>query len=222
MTTYLIDYENTSHHGLAGFKKLTDDDTVVVFIGAKDATSSLPIDVVRELTAQGERPRLIWKRSKKTSKNYLDLQLVSYLGYLIGNTEISATDYVIVSKDRDFEAAIDFWAERRKEISISLRPTISVAVPAVAPATPTRPKATQSVTSESTKRAVRAAVKSLGLQPSDYTAIYRALAASRSPQELHSNLAQSIKSQGQKVYPLVKDIHSQLATPTVGNAHQKG
>lgn len=217
MTTYLIDYENTSHHGLAGFKKLTQDDTVVVFVGAKDATSSVPIGVVRELTGQGEQPRLIWKRSKKTSKNYLDLQLVSYLGYLIGNTEIAATDYVIVSKDRDFEAAIDFWAERRHEINISLRPAISVVVPAVAPATPP-PKATQSVTSESTKRAVRAAVKSLGLQPSDYTAIYRALAASRSPQELHSNLAQSIKSQGQKVYPLVKEIHAQLATTPVGNS----
>ena len=73
------------------------------------------------------------------------------------------------------------------------------------------PKLSAGTVSESTKRAVRAAVKNLGLQPSDYTAIYRALAASRSPQE-------SIKSQGQKVYPLVKEIHAQLATTPVGNS----
>ncbi len=123
VTTYLIDYENTSYHGLDGFKKLGSSDTVVIFLGAKN--TSFPVDVVRELTALGDRPLLLWKRSKRTSKNYLDLQLVSYLGSLIGDAEIEENDYVIVSKDHDFEAALDFWRERRRDISISLRPVIA-------------------------------------------------------------------------------------------------
>ncbi|MBX3068488.1 MAG: hypothetical protein KF844_07570 [Cryobacterium sp.] len=125
MTTYLVDYENSSYHGLSGFKKLDPTDTVVIFLGAKSSQSNVPIEVFKGFTALGGPPRLIWKQSKKTSKNYLDLQLVSYLGYLIGDPGIAETNFVIVSKDHDFEAAIDFWAERRRDIAISLRPTIA-------------------------------------------------------------------------------------------------
>ena len=125
MTTYLIDYENTGHRGLTGFKKLDPHDTVVVFLGAKNASSSIPVDTVRELTTPEERARILWKRAKKIGNNYLDLQLVSYLGSLIGDPRMSEKVYVIVSRDRDFEAAIDFWAERRKDVLIELRPSIS-------------------------------------------------------------------------------------------------
>lgn len=209
VSTYLIDYENTSHHGLDGFKKLSSDDTVVIFLGAKNTSSSMPIDLVRELTANRDAPYLLWKRSKKTSKNYLDMQLVSYLGSLIGDAAVTETEYVIVSKDRDFEAAIDFWADRRKEISISLRPAISTAQQRTAAKAPLAAS-----TTEATKRAVRNAVKDLGLKPSEYSAIYCALAASQSSQELHDMLARSIGANGQKVYPLVKSIHSQTETRT--------
>lgn len=209
MATYLIDYENTSHHGLDGFKKLGAADTVVIFLGAKNVSSSMTIDVVRELTAMGNRPRLLWKRSKKTSKNYLDMQLVSYLGSLIGDTDNAETEYVIVSKDHDFEAARDFWAERRRDIVISLRPTICASRPASEkPSAAVDPPAAG--TSEATKRAVRKAVKDLGLKPAAYTAIYRAFMASKSSQALHTNLSQALGVEGQKVYPLVKDIHSSL------------
>lgn len=269
MTTYLIDYENTSHHGLEGFRQVQPSDTVVIFLGAKSGTAAVPIDTVRELTAPGERPRLLWKRSRKTSKNYLDLQLVSYLGSLIGDSTITETSYVIVSKDRDFEAAIDFWADRRKDIRIVRRATISpspktpapepapivierstapaavkhTATPAAATAataegstataqTASRarsPEATAQPASkaatppdtppttaparpvpEATKRAVRAAVKPLGLKPSDYSAIYRSFEAARNPQDLHTKLCQAIKPHGQKVFPLVRSIFASL------------
>lgn len=125
MATYLIDYENTSFHGLEGFKKLAPKDTVVIFLGAKNSSSSMPLDVVRDLTWIGERPLLLWKRSKKSSKNYLDLQLVSYLGSLIGDANIDENEYVIVSNDRDFDAAVDFWEERARDVKISVRNTIA-------------------------------------------------------------------------------------------------
>lgn len=211
MTTFLIDYENTSFHGLSGIRKINPNDTVVIFLGAKNVSSTMPIKVVRDLTTNGERPRLLWKVSTKTSKNYLDLQLVSYLGSLIGNSDITETEYVIVSKDHDFAAAIDFWAERRSDINISLRPTI-----APTPSTVDRPKpevacpTPQSKTSEAAKRAVRKAVKDLGLKPSVYTGIYRAFEAATTSQQLHDKLTKSLHDQGRKIYPLVKDIHLQL------------
>lgn len=129
MTTYLVDYEDTSHHGLKGYAKLDPEkDTVIVFVGAKYEASSIPVDTVMEMTPFGQRPGLLWKRSKKTAKNYLDIQLVSYLGYLIGDPSIEERDFVIVSKDQDFQAAVDFWSERRaqfKEVTIALRQTIA-------------------------------------------------------------------------------------------------
>lgn len=214
MTTYLIDYENTSFHGLEGFKKLAPQDTVVVFLGAKNGNSTMPVEVVRELTWLGERPLLLWKRSKKTSKNYLDLQLVSYLGSLIGDSEIKETEYVIVSNDRDFDAAVDFWAERRRDVSILLRNTIAqepqqTSVEETPPTLPRPKSASPATASESTKRAVRVSVKPLALKPSDYSGIYRAFAVSSNAQELHVNLAKEVKGQGQSIYPLVKEIYLQ-------------
>ena len=214
MTTYLIDYENTSHHGLEGFKKLTPQDTVVIFLGARQASSSMPIETVRELTWQGARPRLLWKRAKKTSKNYLDLQLVSYLGSLIGDPAIEEASYVIVSKDQDFLSAIDFWAERKREISVSLQPAIAPVTAHEVSSTQPSPDPASTQVSEATKRAVRNAVKSLQLKPSDYSAIYRAFLGSKNAQELHTKLTQDVKGRGQQVYPLVKEIYAQHLAST--------
>ncbi|MGF3053548.1 hypothetical protein ACQUSY_06225 [Microbacterium sp. YY-03] len=108
-------------------------------------------------------------------------------------------EYVIVSKDRSFEAANDFWADRRKDTTIAVRPTIAVAPvinietlvkPAQNPVQKPAPKgtvkpapkstaATAPQTSEATKRAVCTAVKDLKLNPSDYSAIYRAFAEAK-------------------------------------------
>lgn len=210
MTTFLIDYENTSHHGLLGFRKLSGSDTVVIFLGAKSETATMPVDMVRELTSTGDRPRLLWKRAKKTGRNYLDLQLVSYLGALIGDPAILETDYVVVSKDRDFDAAIDFWTERRRDVTIALR--ASIASDPVGASTPATPAPVDSgAADEQVKRAVRAAVKELQLKPSDYAVIYRAFAQENSVQELHTRLSKDLKDRGPRIFASVKPIFLQLA-----------
>ncbi len=154
---------------------------------------------------------------------------VQYRGERRNRSPKVGAEYVIVSKDRSFEAANDFWADRRKDTTIALRPTIAVAPviniealvkpaqnPAQKPAPKGTPKpapkstvATAPQTSEATKRAVRTAVKDLKLNPSDYSAIYRAFAEAKSSQDLHGLLSKAINTQGQKVYPLVKEIHLQ-------------
>lgn len=203
MTTYLLDYENVSHHGFEGYAQLTSEDIVVVFVGAKNGSAGVPVDTVRQLTAPGNAPRLLWKRAKKSAPNYLDFQLVSYLGYLIGDPEIDEGEFVIVSKDQGFLACVDFWAERRREVRISVRPTIAP--------DPTGPQglstsAVPSAVDESTKKAVRAAVKDLELKPQSYTVIYNSLRTATSLQHLHallgSGLGQPLAS---NVYHVVKD-----------------
>lgn len=225
MTTYLLDYENVSHYGFEGYAQLTSEDVVVVFVGAKNGSAGIPVDTVRQLTAKGNAPRLLWKRAKKSAPNYLDFQLVSYLGYLIGDPEIDEQEFVIVSKDQGFLACVDFWAERRREVKISVRPTITpagaattaestLAPPTAGPsqargsaADPTTAQATTATAaaphavSESTKKTVRAAVKDLGLKPQNYTAIYNALRTATSLQNLHGLLASGL---GQ---PLASDVY---------------
>lgn len=119
MSTYLIDYENVHHNGLAGIEKLTAQDCLVIFIGNKNKT--LPIDAVIKLSKT--HAYVIWKKSEKTAANYLDIQLASYLGFLIG--EGKSDEFYIVSKDQGFAAAIDFWTPRRPSMKFALQETIS-------------------------------------------------------------------------------------------------
>ena len=52
---------------------------------------------------------------------------VQYRGERRNRSPKVGAEYVIVSKDRSFEAANDFWADRRKDTTIAVRPTIAVA-----------------------------------------------------------------------------------------------
>jgi hypothetical protein len=216
VSTYLLDYENVSHHGFEGYAQLTPEDTVVVFVGAKNGSAGIPVDTVRQLTAIGSSPRLLWKRAKKSAPNYLDFQLVSYLGYLIGDPEIDEQEFVIVSKDQGFLACVDFWAERRREVKISVRPTIAreSSAKAADPGTgsgalPAGPASAASphVVNESTKKAVREAVKDIGLKPQNYTAVYNALSKAMNLQNLHALLAKGLgQPLASQVYHAVKEM----------------
>ncbi|MFC7766628.1 PIN domain-containing protein [Leucobacter soli] len=213
MTTYLIDFENTSYHGFEGYEKLDGGDTVVVFLGAKSAGAGIPVELVKTMTGLGKRATVLWKQSTRTAKNYLDMQLATYLGSLIGNPTIDEKNFVIVSKDQDFQAVLDYWENRRRTTTIEIRPTIAARVEAPASASPASahapmppkaPAAKATLTkrpptaraSETTKKAVRAAVKDLELKPAHYTVIYNSLALATSLQELHIRLTQELRPRG--------------------------
>ena len=66
---------------------------------------------------------------KVGTKNALDFQLTSYLGYLIGQYGIE-TNYYIVSKDKGFEAVCDFWKTKYVSVRcISLKKTEEIEKP---------------------------------------------------------------------------------------------
>ena len=111
MSIYLIDYENVHESGLSGIKELPEGDRVIVFYG--DKIKSISFDV--HVQMMNSKAVVEFIETHKTAKNYLDFQLGTYLGYLIGRG--SHEQVVIVSHDTGFDSVVDFWKERGTEIS---------------------------------------------------------------------------------------------------------
>lgn len=102
MTTYLIDYENVNASGLKGIENLSRTDKVLIFFGIN--TKHIPIDThVNVIKSKAKIEHILLERS---GRNYLDFQITAHLGMLIGKG--NKGPFVIVSKDNDFDAAIDF------------------------------------------------------------------------------------------------------------------
>ena len=123
MSIYLIDYENVHESGLSGVVDLPDGDRVIVFYG--DKIKSISFDV--HVQMMNSKAVVEFIETHKTAKNYLDFQLSTYLGFLIGRG--SNEDLVIVSHDTGFDSVVDFWKERGK--NICRRENISEIRPAV-------------------------------------------------------------------------------------------
>ncbi len=113
MATYLVDLENTGLAGLTGLDELSVKDKVIVFYGAR--TGSIAFDKHVELTKA--KADVIYMKTERVAKNYLDFQLVTYLGYLIGSGQESV--YYIISKDKGYESCVEFWSKTDKQITIT-------------------------------------------------------------------------------------------------------
>lgn len=103
MSVYLIDYENVHHTGLSGIDRLTPTDEVILFYG--NSASTIPMELHIGIANSGAKVQYI--RIEKTAKNYLDFQLASMAGYLVGTTR--QDHFIIVSNDTGFESVLDLW-----------------------------------------------------------------------------------------------------------------
>ncbi|MDR0519911.1 MAG: hypothetical protein LBG82_07700 [Clostridiales Family XIII bacterium] len=126
MATYLIDYENVHQNGLDGIKKLGEGDTVIIFVGNK--IDSISVDTLMAIINSEAQVRI--KKMRKTADNYLDFQLATCLGGLVASGAGSgsgsdANEFYIISNDRDFESAIDYWKHNKPSAKIELRNTIA-------------------------------------------------------------------------------------------------
>lgn len=110
---YLIDFENVNNSGFNGIDKLNNNDKIIIFYSENKSTIS--INVHRKLEAVKADKEYI--PIKTGGKNALDFQLVSWMGYLIGNNE--KQDFCIVSHDRGFDFVIDFWEKRGIKVTRS-------------------------------------------------------------------------------------------------------
>ena len=80
MGIYLVDYENVHNDGVTDIKKLSASDRVVIFYG--DSIKSIPFETHVEMMAS--KAAIEYIETHKVAKNYLDFQLATYLGFLIG------------------------------------------------------------------------------------------------------------------------------------------
>lgn len=113
MNYYLVDYENVNKAGLNGVSKLSKDDVVWIFY--TENADSISFGLHKRLNES--QATINYKKVQKGTKNALDFQLSSFLGYLIKENENTNYNYYIVSKDKGFNSLIEFW---NKKISINL------------------------------------------------------------------------------------------------------
>ncbi len=128
---YLVDFENVNSAGLSGIQKLTKEDKVYIFYTVNAASLSFtahlnllscPAEVIYYYVASG-------------TKNALDFQLASFLGYLISKGE--EKNFCIISNDRGYEHVKNFWEKNglASGISVSGAPSVNRALPLEKPFT---------------------------------------------------------------------------------------
>ena len=121
MTYFLIDYENIHSEEIKDLENFKDGDTLIIFYSNQCRKISLDVlDFSKGITYQ------IFKASVGT-KNALDFQLSSYLGYLIGKNSLQDTksdaNYYIVANDKGYGRLCDYWQEN---FSVNVRSSTQV------------------------------------------------------------------------------------------------
>lgn len=121
MNYYFIDYENVHSVGFAGVENLGSNDTLLLMYS--EYCKSFPFEVLEKICIH--RVNLKVYRVLTGTKNALDFQLSSYVGYIIAKNEDKKENcsYYIVSKDMGYNHLVDFW--KRRGVNIRLIPNFS-------------------------------------------------------------------------------------------------
>jgi hypothetical protein len=214
MNIFLIDFENVNESSLEGIKNLKSGDFIYIFHG--EQLKTIPLERTKEMIKSSADIDFI--STHKTGKNYLDFQLSTYIGYLIGKE--NKANFFIISKDTGFDSVIDFWKSRN--ISISRQEGI------IANSTKVLSKKESSnndisksqtiiinqINSISTtdllksyKDKIRKAVKEDKLAGNDYKIIYYAVSTSKDLQELNNQIVNGLgNTKCGIVYKHIKEI----------------
>lgn len=105
MSVFLVDYENVHVDGFNGLSNCSENDFIKIFY--TKVADTLTFGLHRRLSET--KAKIEYLKVENGSKNALDFQLSSYLGYLIA---VNANDkYYIVSKDKGFEILTQFWSK---------------------------------------------------------------------------------------------------------------
>lgn len=106
-TYYLIDFENVGSDGLSGFDKL--DKSAHIHLFYTENAKKINLDI---FDSHGEAEFVTHK--VPVGKQSADMHLCSFLGYIIGINKGVDCNYIIVSKDTDFDNIIKFWKQNAK------------------------------------------------------------------------------------------------------------
>ncbi len=142
MNYFLIDYENIRCDGIKELKDIKDGDELIMFYS--DQCKNISLDVLGDVFSK----KITYHSFKATvgTKNALDFQLSSYLGYLIGKNTASGTNYYIVSNDKGYDCLCDYWKSLSANVS-------RISTQAEAPTTAVKEKAVKKSASKQKKKA---------------------------------------------------------------------
>ena len=139
MNYFLVDYENVNASGLKGVSGLSEEDTVVIFYSEKAET--LTFGLHRRLNES--KATISFQRVQTGVKNALDLQLCTYLGYLVGQNAQSPAVYYIVSADQDYALICSYWTRRKVNVSLISEISATAAPADNVPTVPETPPTTE-------------------------------------------------------------------------------
>ena len=106
MNYYLIDYENIRKDGVRFLEGVRERDAVVMFYS--EQCKNISLDVIDEIVRMKLQYTSV--KAKVGTKNALDFQLASHLGYLIGRGD-RASVYYIISNDKGYDCLCEYWKE---------------------------------------------------------------------------------------------------------------
>lgn len=205
MGIYLVDYENVHNDGVTDIQKLSASDRVVIFYG--DSIKSIPFETHVEMMAS--KAAIEYIETHKVAKNYLDFQLATYLGFLIGKGEKGPV--YIISQDTGFDSIVDFW--RGRNIEAFRQPSIA------SPSTPKdvslkkgtstkKKKPEKKKLPEAIRKKIRTELKDEKLPAGKYTSIYKAVEESENKLALNNALVKTFDTTiGSKIYNHIKKIY---------------
>lgn len=107
MNYYIVDYENVHTSAFARTDLLNANDEVCVMY--TDVSKSFTLDILQNLMELNIRLNVV--KVRNGSKDALDFQLSTYLGYILAK-EGTGHKYFIVSKDTGYDKVVDFWNTR--------------------------------------------------------------------------------------------------------------
>lgn len=112
MNYYLIDFENVRTDGINDLKGVEERDAIILFYSEQCKNISLDvIDSIMKLKVQYSS-----FKAKVGTKNALDFQLATHLGYLIGQRNNRESKYYIVSNDKGYDCLCHYWKELDAEV----------------------------------------------------------------------------------------------------------
>lgn len=112
MNYFLVDFENISTDDMKNLDGVSTGDTIVMFFS--ENRKNISLDFIEEVLKKGANFKTM--KVSAGTKNALDFQLTSYLGYLIGKYQVDS-EYIIVSHDTGYDCLRSFW----KNMDIKVR-----------------------------------------------------------------------------------------------------
>lgn len=144
MNYYFVDYENVHSEGFSHVECLKKDDVICIMY--TDQSKNFTLDVFEKVNRLGVTIEAY--KAGTGSKNALDFQLSSYLGYIIAKNAKDKVKFHIISKDTGYDVLIRFWQE--KGISVDRMIDFSGKQAEAAPKKATKKKAAKKTSKDTT------------------------------------------------------------------------